>query len=129
MTFGENLEVPGANIARASAEISMPEGEPTVNNSGLTPDEVLAVIRANIAQPRTCYQELLKRQPDARGKMIVGLTIGVDGRVRTAQVADSTINDGLMRGCLTSKLKSMKFPNPRGEEPVKVQYPFTFAPN
>ncbi len=120
----------GANddlkVGDAKQDLAMPEGEPKVTG-GLTSQDVSTVLRANANQSRECFQDLLKRAPGAKGKVVVDFIISADGRVTKAAVSNSTINDAMVRGCLTVKLKSWKFPKSSDGKSVKVQYPFTVS--
>ena len=86
------------------------------------------MIRANLNQIRHCYEQLLQRSPSAAGKVKVAFTVGPDGRVTTANVADSSISDSVLTGCIAGQVQRWKFPQPRGGAPVNVSYPFVFNP-
>lgn len=109
------------------ANVSVPAGDPVVSG-GLTSQEIMAVIRANLNQIRHCYETLLQRSPNAAGKMTVNFTIGINGRVTDVGVGASSISDSTMRGCVTGAVRRWPFPQPRGGQPVTVNYPFVFNP-
>ena len=112
---------------RSRAAISVPS-EDIVASSGLTPQEVLAVIKANLNQIRHCYEQLLQRSPNAAGKLSVKFIVGVSGRVDSASFDGGDLNDANMQGCVVGKIRRWKFPEPRGGQPVTVSYPFVFNP-
>jgi TonB family protein len=95
---------------------------------GLTENEVMMVIRANFNQIRHCYEQLLQRSPSASGKIAVNFTVGLSGSVSSVSVAEATLNDSVMRGCVTGHIQRWDFPKPRGGQPVTVNYPFVFNP-
>ena len=109
------------------ANVEVPAGDPVVSG-GLTAQEIMAVIRANLNQIRHCYEQLLQRSPSASGKMGTTFTIDTSGRVTSVNVSQDTINDSMMRGCVTGKMQRWPFPKPRGGQPVTVNYPFVFNP-
>ena len=115
----------GSGHGRANVEV--PAGDPVVSG-GLTAQEIMAVIRANLNQIRHCYEQLLQRSPSASGKMGTTFTIDTGGRVTAVNVSQDTINDSMMRGCVTGKIQRWPFPKPRGGQPVTVNYPFVFNP-
>lgn len=117
----------GGPGGRGRANVTVPPGDPVVSG-GLTAQEIMAVIRANLNQIRHCYEQLLQRSPSASGKMSVNFVIGLGGRVQSVSVANSTISDSVMRGCVTGKIQRWAFPKPRGGQPVTVNYPFVFNP-
>ncbi|MBQ47314.1 MAG: hypothetical protein CMP10_07575 [Zetaproteobacteria bacterium] len=112
---------------RGRPTIEVPEGDPIING-GLTQNEVLAVIRANLNQIRHCYEQLLQRSPSSSGKIKVKFRVESNGRVGSAKISASSIRDTLMKSCVTGKIKRWKFPKPRGGKPVNVNYPFVFNP-
>ena len=59
--------------------------------------------------------------------MATTFIIGLDGRVQSVSVGASSINDTVMRGCITGKMQRWSFPKPRGGAPVSVNYPFVFT--
>ena len=109
------------------ANVSVPPSDPVIAG-GLSQQEVNQVIRAHLNQIRSCYEQLLQRSPSAQGKIKVKFIVNANGRVGSASVASSSINDSVMRGCVTGKVKTWKFPKPRGGQAVTVNYPFVFNP-
>jgi hypothetical protein len=117
----------GGKGGHGRANVTVPPGDPVVSG-GLTAQEIMAVIRANLNQIRHCYEQLLQRSPNASGKMTVSFVISTAGRVQSTNVMESTISDSVMRGCVTGKIQRWSFPKPRGGSPVSVNYPFVFNP-
>lgn len=117
----------GGPGGRGRANVTVPPGDPVVSG-GLTAQEIMAVIRANLNQIRHCYEQLLQRSPSASGKMSVMFVINTGGRVQSVNVTQSSISDSVMRGCVTGKISRWAFPKPRGGQPVTVNYPFVFNP-
>jgi TonB family protein len=125
--LGRGFGTKGNGNGRGRANVVVPPGDPVVSG-GLTSQEVQAVIRANLNQIRHCYEQLLQRSPSASGKVKVKFTINASGRVTGAQIEQSSINDSVMKGCVTGKVVRWKFPEPRGGQAVTVSYPFVFNP-
>ncbi len=115
------------NWHRPGRNISIPEGDPRVSG-GLTSQEVMQVIRANLNQIRHCYEQLLQRSPNARGKIGVNFVIGLDGRVTSVNIVAATISDMRMGSCVTGKIQRWNFPKPRGGQAATAEYPFVFSP-
>ena len=107
--------------------VNVRAGDPLVSG-GLSQEEILGVIRAQLNQIRHCYEKLLQRSPNASGKINVQFIVGTNGRVSSARVKNSTIRDGAMTGCVTSVVRRWSFPRPRGGSSVTVNYPFSFNP-
>jgi pSer/pThr/pTyr-binding forkhead associated (FHA) protein/outer membrane biosynthesis protein TonB len=109
------------------ANVTIPPGDPSVSG-GLTAQEIMAVIRAHLNEIRHCYEQLLQRSPSASGKIAVNFTVGLSGSVASVGVSEATLNDSVMRGCVTGHIQRWDFPKPRGGQPVTVNYPFVFNP-
>lgn len=117
----------GGGGGRRRAEVAVPAGDP-VTGGGLTDQEVLAVIHANLNQIRHCYDQLLQRSPNTSGKLKVKWLINAQGRVYNVSIVDGTISDSLMRACIVGKIRRWVFPKPRGAQTVTVGFPFVFTP-
>jgi len=109
------------------ANVTIPPGDPSVSG-GLTAQEIMAVIRAHLNEIRHCYEQLLQRSPSASGKISVNFVVALGGNVSSISVAEATLNDSVMRGCVTGRISRWDFPKPRGGQPVQVNYPFVFNP-
>ncbi len=109
------------------ANVTIPPGDPSVSG-GLTAQEIMAVIRAHLNEIRHCYEQLLQRSPSSNGKISVSFVVGLSGSVTSVSVAEATLNDSVMRGCVTGRIRQWDFPKPRGGQPVTVNYPFVFNP-
>lgn len=110
-------------------QVSIPEQMPSlIGPATYDVNEILKVIRANLNQIRHCYEQALQRKPNLSGRIKTVFTIDSSGRVQTVTVADSTIDDMVMRGCVTGKIQRWSFPKLPLKEPVQVGYPFLFNP-
>ena len=113
--------------SREAVAVNVRATDPVVSG-GLGQDEIIEVINKNINQIRHCYQRLLQKDPSAVGRVKVRFVIGLNGRVKSADVEGSTFSDSEIGTCLTGVIKRWQFPLPRGSEDVKVNYPFLFNP-
>ena len=90
-----------------------------------------ALIRRVIAQRRVevqaCYEELLRREPTAQGKVLLRFTVTPEGKVSEAAVRPegTTLRDEKLHACLSGVVRSLLFP--KGPAPFNVTYPFAFA--
>lgn len=117
----------GSGSGQGRPNVAVPSGDPAVSG-GLSSQEILQVVRANLDQIRNCYDQLQQRSPSAAGKLAVDWSINAQGSVSSVSIAESSISDSQMKGCVTSSIKRWKFPEPRGGQAVQVTYPFTFTP-
>ncbi len=105
--------------------IKITQGSPVIMGS-LDKGIIQRVIRANMAQIRYCYERELARSPGLYGKVIVKFVIAATGRVSNAQVVETTMKNEALEQCLIKKVRSWRFPKPRGGGIVIVSYPFVF---
>ncbi len=99
------------------------EEEPSVNG-GLDRDQIIAVINRNRGQIIYCYEKGLQAQPNIGGRVAMDFTIGTNGRVSVAKVAQSSLGSSLVENCMLARLRSWQFPRPVGNVNVDVLYPF-----
>ena len=111
----------------SGVNINIPLGDPVVSG-GLTAAEISSVIRRNLNQIRHCYERLLQRRPGVTGKASTKFIIKPNGRVGSAKILRSGISDNSFRACIVSTIKKWKFPKPRNNSSVTVNYPFAFNP-
>jgi TonB family protein len=94
---------------------------------GLSADKINAVIKEAKHQVRNCYSRALKSNPGLTGKVIIRFEIAKNGNVTAAESArGSTLTDAKVVACVTSVIKTLKFPPPEGGI-ARVTYPFLFA--
>ena len=117
----------GRGRGAGKVAVNMPPGDPVVSG-GLTAGEISSVIRKNLNQIRHCYEQYLQRSPGKSGKVSVKFLINKGGRTSSVSIRRSNISDRSFRSCITSRIKTWKFPRPRGGSNVTVNYPFVFNP-
>ncbi len=120
---GNGVNVKGQG--NGQLEIGLNTQEATVDE-GLTKEEVARVIHSHMNEIRYCYESAILKDPTIAGKLLVDFKINSSGIVPNAGVAESSLHDLQVTQCLLGKLKSWKFPQPRGGVVVAVSYPFIF---
>jgi TonB family protein len=95
-------------------------------DEGLSRDEVGRVIHSRISEIRYCYESSMLRKPDLEGKLIIDFTIAGSGRVRSANVKESSVRDERLNECILKRLARWEFPKPKSGVEVAVSYPFIF---
>lgn len=93
----------------------------------LAPEEIQKVVRANFGAIRVCYEELLKTDPKAAGKISMKFEIKTDGMPDKVAKDSATITDEKMIQCVTKVFEGLKYPEPQGGI-VTVIYPIEFSP-
>ncbi len=95
-------------------------------SGGMDKDAIAEVIRSNIGQIRFCYERRLSAVPNLFGKVLVQFSIQDGGTVLLPKVANSTLSDSVVEGCILRRIASWKFPSPPAGTSVLVTYPFLF---
>lgn len=100
------------------------EGEFT---AGMDKEAIRRVIREHIKEIRNCYERELQRQPDLYGKLVLEWDIEEGGRVASCRVKSNALGNESVAGCISSRLKTWKFPDPPAGVVGRVSYPFVFS--
>ncbi|MEO5666636.1 MAG: AgmX/PglI C-terminal domain-containing protein, partial [Bdellovibrionota bacterium] len=95
-------------------------------DEGLSRDEVGKVIHAKISEIRYCYESSMLRKPELEGKLVIDFVISNAGRVRTANVKETSVEDERLNECILKRLARWEFPKPKSGVEVAVSYPFIF---
>lgn len=98
-------------------------GKPAVQGS-LDREIIRRVVRQHRREIKFCYEQELQKNKNLEGKVVVKFTISPTGSVAAASVASSTLNNGAVEQCMTSKIRRWVFPEPKGGGIVIVNYPF-----
>ncbi len=103
-------------------------GDEAESEGGLDKSLIAAVVQQNLGQIKHCYEKHLIVDPNLAGKIVAQWTITKDGTVSASSVKKTTMNSATVENCIAGKIKTWKFPNPKGGGNVLVSYPFLFKP-
>ena len=117
----------GGLRGKENGDIGLGPEKPQVQGS-IDPELIRKVVHDHRAQIRTCYETQLASRPNLAGKLVSAWTIDQSGSVTEAHTAESTLHDHTVEGCVASKIKTWRFPIPKGGGEVFVTYPFIFTP-
>jgi hypothetical protein len=118
-TYSSPTEAPVPEIISGKLEMS----------GSLSEEIIRSTIRSYRRQIRYCYEQELIRHPELAGKIRVHFVINHRGLVRTADgVSTPDLRGSNLQYCVLNKVRTWKFPEPRGGGEVEVFYPFLFAP-
>ncbi len=112
------------SLLGSSGSFFQPVRSETLVEGGLDRNEIAAVIERHLGEIRYCYEQGLQQSPKLAGRVSMKFFIGAEGYVTSANISNSSLRSKQVEGCITNRLKSWKFPNPRGGVVVKVNYPF-----
>jgi hypothetical protein len=89
--------------------------------------KVRKLFEARFAEVKRCYEAELQKHPDARGKLTLRFTIVESGALRYVTVAKTTFQRRDVPSCVVAVVRRWKTPF-HPDEPVEVEYPFSFSP-
>ena len=96
---------------------------------GVTPREIDATIDINNDAVDACYKKTLKKNPKARGTVVMSWTINPSGDTSNAKIESSDIKDPDLQSCLTKAITGLSFPRPRlGKTKNVTNYAFDLRP-
>jgi hypothetical protein len=117
----------GGLHGKENADIGLGAGQPEVQGS-IDPELIRKVVHDHRAQIRTCYETQLTTRPSLAGKLVSAWTIDQSGGVTEAHTQESTLHDKTVESCVAAKIRTWRFPIPKGGGEVFVTYPFIFTP-
>lgn len=91
----------------------------------LSREEVERIINNKMGQIKYCYEKELVKKPSLKGKIVTNFIIGLEGSVTRSVIKQSTMGDANVESCISSVMRSLKFPRPGGGT-VEVFFPFIF---
>lgn len=117
----------GGLRGKENGDIGLGPGKPEVTGS-IDPELIRKVVHDHRAQIRTCYETQLSNKPSLAGKLVSAWTIDQGGSVTEAHTQETTLRDPGVESCVAAKIKTWRFPIPKGGGEVFVTYPFIFTP-
>ena len=112
------------SLVGSSGAYFQPVESEALVEGGLDRDAIAAVIQRHQGEIRYCYEQGLQQKPSLAGRVSVRFFIGGDGRITLANVNNSSLRSAQVENCITGRLKTWKFPEPKGGVTVRVTYPF-----
>jgi antitoxin component YwqK of YwqJK toxin-antitoxin module len=85
------------------------------------------VVTQNMGQIRGCYEDALTREPGLSGRVTMKWVIDPNGQMAKVKVANTQMQNSTVEDCMKEKIKTWKFPKPKGGGIVIVTYPFLFS--
>ena len=89
---------------------------------GLSKEVVLKLVQKKAGEIERCYFGR-----EVRGKLILELTVGLDGKVRSVKITSSPLKDSGVERCVTESVKKWQFPAVQGGREVKATIILVFG--
>lgn len=107
--------------------VKLKTGKPTGSMQGLTPDQILRVVKARQNAIKACYERQLQRSPKLAGKIDIQWKIDAGGSVTTAKTKKTTMRNGGVEDCIVRQVQRMRFPRSKNGKASIVTFPFIFG--
>ncbi len=92
----------------------------------LSKDEIQRVISSHVGEIQYCYEKQLRSNAGLAGRVQLEWVVSPSGAVTSVKLANSTLASTEATNCMMSKVKTWKFPKPRGNGSLTIVYPFVF---
>jgi hypothetical protein len=93
---------------------------------GLSPEQVRRVVMNHISAVKACYESAAQVNPGLKGGVTVAWQIDPGGTVTSVSVAQTSLGNPRVEGCITRQVKNWKFPS--SDSPTTVAgFPFKFG--
>jgi len=112
----------GAGGGSDAAGAGSPDGSDTRSTAAL-----MAVVHRYAGGIKYCYDRCLETNPEARGRMVLVITVAPSGTVAKVQVASETVKNEALSSCVLGQVKAWKFPPSTGPA-VSFRCPLVFTP-
>lgn len=95
----------------------------------LPPDVIKKYLSDKAGAIKSCYQKELQSNPDLSGSIKVKFVINPAGQVVGVKVENSSLDSDKVQECITTLIKSLRFPQAKGGGITTVNKTFTFKSN
>lgn len=127
---GERISAENYNGSKLSAAAVIPpqsidRSTPELELAGLNSDEISATLAQNRPQFFRCYTLSLQKNSNFKGDVSLSFTVEPSGRVSSAEVLSSQIDDKDFQNCLLETTRRLTFKGFQGS-PLTTVFPLQF---
>lgn len=90
------------------------------------PANIRRVVNSRQAAIKYCFEKELQTNPTLSGKITAQWKVNLEGEVMEPTIAESSMNDKTVEGCITRVIGRLRFEKPNGGICI-IQYPFVFS--
>lgn len=87
-------------------------------------EAVRRVVQAGMREIRSCYERQLNKNKGLEGRIVLAWVIAEQGKVLSARVKNSNMNNKELEECMIGRLKTWRFPEPPAGGHPEVSFPF-----
>jgi Ca-activated chloride channel homolog len=123
--YGSSYGYSGSLGARRARVPDIIPGAASVRGS-LDKEIIRRVIRRHQNEIKFCYEESLQKHHELQGRLVLEIWIDTGGRVSSATIAESTLDDDEVAACVTQAGRRWMFPAALDGGINIVRYPYLF---
>ena len=94
---------------------------------GLPQPLIKKVLKRRSNQFKACFLRQVQKNPKLNGTVKVKFTIGKSGSVAKASISKSSVGNKSVENCIKQRVRTLRFPAPKGGGIVMVKAPFSFS--
>jgi hypothetical protein len=114
----------GNGVGTGERQVAVASGAGT-GTGGLSPEQIRRVVMAHLGALRACYESEADRNPNLKGGVTVQWQIAPEGVVSGASLANSSLGNARVEGCVVRQVRGWKFPS--SPSVSSVSWPFKFG--
>src|SRR5215471_686639 len=114
----------GTGTGTGERQVAVASGAGT-GSGGLSPEQIRRVVMAHLGALRACYESEADRNPNLKGGVTVQWQIAPEGAVSGASLANSSLGNPRVEGCVVRQVRGWKFPS--SPTVSSVSWPFKFG--
>lgn len=103
------------------------QGDDASFSGTIDKEAIRRVIRENKKLFQYCYDQALRRNSDAYGKVEIQWDIEEKGRATNTIVKSNSTGDAAFGRCMADKIRGLVFPEPPADQVARVIFPFVFT--
>lgn len=88
---------------------------------------VRKVIYEKVPKIRACYEKEKDKNYDKSGDLLLKIHVRSNGRVRDVQIAEGSLKNKMIAGCLLKELQKARFARPPVNLQPVIYFPFSFS--
>ncbi|MBY0316193.1 MAG: AgmX/PglI C-terminal domain-containing protein [Bdellovibrionales bacterium] len=121
----------GVGLGGKGTVTILPGGDAETSGGDIDRNGIRQVFIQNQRALQACYERALSTDKGLGGKLVLDFDIGEQGRVLRAEMSrgKSTLVNDELAGCVISRMKNWRFPEPPKNQTVQVFYPLAFSNN
>tara|TARA_R110000824_G_scaffold159184_3_gene333414 strand:+ start:6245 stop:6706 length:462 start_codon:yes stop_codon:yes gene_type:complete len=105
----------------------VPDADATLTSLRCSKDDIRTKVNSVSLSLQACYENQLVSNPNLAGRIDTQFTISSTGKVSSAKVTNSTLNNTSVEQCVVDTIQNIGFEVPSSPGQCVVNWPFVFS--